>query len=696
MQLQKVETSKNGVSMNTANRASMNTEVNDSKLLIYDKFYPRPFTEILMRKYRFWWKGEREPLLWFDKMFGLWRENGEALISWELRTSIRQLPDEQKKKNVIEEIIADVKQCSWRGSLLPEPPANLIPLANGVFDIEKEELREYTHEDYFTWKIPWQYNPHAKSKLIIPLIESFLPEEETITLFELMAYCLWRGYPYQKIFLLYGRGSNGKSLFAKILENLLGRSNVSNVSLKEIQSERFAACQLYRKLANVAPELDFEEIQNTRLLKQVCSEDSIETDRKFRDRVKFRNHAKMIFLTNEVPKSADTTEAFFRRLFLIEFPKRFKEDPDVELQVSSAPAEEYEALLFRVIETLKDLKKRNFIFSKHKPIEVVTEEYLKLSSPLLAFIDEHCEKTFAYQDYIFKVEFQEKFCQWLKEKGRTAYSLHRLTKEMTNLGFESSRKGKEYLWAWTGIKWKPDLQNIQNIHTLLINVPALYINNKTMDVLDVLDGNSSNSEQQQKADSGQQQDTGWQQKVDQQQDNPGYDQQQKDDGLGHQQVDSRQQQKDDENSNSIGADHGLDGQEDADNGAGQQDVDQSLAVLGQDQSLGQSATDSDNGSGEQQEDEFDRYYSLLLEQLQKHYEVGLIDFVKGSYPKLWQKLLQEEQGFLKSWTVRNWNLFKRHVQKYYKIWTQGYELFVCFRNDSELEKVQAQLQALGG
>jgi putative DNA primase/helicase len=302
--------------------------------------------------------------------------------------------------------------------------------------------------------LPWDYNPDAISELVIPLLESFLPKEETITLYELIAYCLYRAYPYQKLFMLYGRGLNGKSLFAKILETLLGIDNVSHTSMGEIQKSRFAASELYQKFANICGELEYDEIKDTRLLKQLCGGDTIQADRKFRSPIYFKNHAKLIFLTNEVPMSRDTTEAFYRRLFLIEFPKKFKENPRLEVELANADNVEYEALLYVTIKQLEKLMENNFIFTHHKNVDETRELYLKLSSPLQTFIEENCEITRMQNDYIFKFEFKEKFAQWLQNKGRTAYTAERINSEMERLGFESGQKGENKWRSWVGLTWK--------------------------------------------------------------------------------------------------------------------------------------------------------------------------------------------------------------------------------------------------
>ena len=434
------------------------------QLVVVNSLTPRIFTEILLQRHKFRWQGGREPLLRFDEAEGIWREDGEELIAYELRTSVKELPDEKKKRYVIEEIIADVKEVSWDPTPLPEPSLNLIPVANGVFDIETGELRPFRAEDYFTWKLPWRYNPSARSKLIIPILEDLLPPSEIITLYELQAYCLYRLYCFQKLFILYGRGSNGKGTFARILTKLLGKENVSNISLHDIQYNRFSASRLYRKLANISPELEYEDIKNTANLKKLTGEDLIEADRKFREPVKFYNYAKLIFLTNEVPRSLDTTDAYYRRLFLIEFPKQFTPNPKLDIEIEQADDEEYEALLYKVLQHLKRLYTNGFRFTRDKSLEEVRSLYCDLSSPLKLFVQEFCEITYSNDDFIFKRDFNEEFTNWLKEKGRTVYTERRLNNEMKELNIRSGQKGKDRLHAWIGIRWKTSSESHNTPH----------------------------------------------------------------------------------------------------------------------------------------------------------------------------------------------------------------------------------------
>ncbi|GAI67172.1 unnamed protein product [marine sediment metagenome] len=86
-------------------------------------------------------------------------------------------------------------------------------------------------------------------------------------------------------------------------------------------------------------------------------------ERKFKDEFHFVNYAKLIFLGNEIPYSTDKSFAFYRRMSLVEFPKRFeikiKADPFI---IDRIPEAEFEAVGFESIQILKELGKNLFTF----------------------------------------------------------------------------------------------------------------------------------------------------------------------------------------------------------------------------------------------------------------------------------------------------------------------------------------------
>ena len=75
------------------------------------------------------------------------------------------------------------------------------------------------------------------------------------TAIDAMAYTFYRDYDIEVIFILYGVGANGKTVFTSLLTHLQGKNNVSNVPLPTILRNRFALSDLENKDLNIDNEL---------------------------------------------------------------------------------------------------------------------------------------------------------------------------------------------------------------------------------------------------------------------------------------------------------------------------------------------------------------------------------------------------------------------------------------------------------
>jgi putative DNA primase/helicase len=82
--------------------------------------------------------------------------------------------------------------------------------------------------------------------------------------------------------MLLGPGSNGKSVLLKLIVSLLGRDNVSSVTLQALSDDRFAKAQLFGKLANVAGDLDSKPVEKSGAFKMLTGEDVITAEAKYR------------------------------------------------------------------------------------------------------------------------------------------------------------------------------------------------------------------------------------------------------------------------------------------------------------------------------------------------------------------------------------------------------------------------------
>ncbi len=425
---------------------------------VMTKFVPRRFTEKILHQHRFYSCGDLRTgdFYRYDPEAGVWREDAEAFLANLLREG-NILPEEWKRESHVREIVADVRGLCWHESPLPTPPPTLIPFANGVCDLHAGVLRDHTPEDGFTSKLPWRYEPDAHSELLAVRLGAF-PEAIQTHFWEFLAYCLWRGYPLQRAFFWIGKGSAGKSYLMKCLMTALGRENVVNATLHDLSENRFAVAQLHRKLLAFSGELRYDDLAQTDTLKSLTGGDLLTADRKYREPVTFRNHAKLLFTGNALPMTHDRTDAFYRRAFIVRFEHQFAEDPRIETELELLPpnvkAREFSWLLTQAVAVLQRLLENGFQMTGDVSVAEKRKMYEELSDPLQQFIEECCVRTRRTDDYVFKYEFNDRLNEWLQARGLNQYQTRRVNQRMRELGFEESRKGHEKYWAWIGLKWR--------------------------------------------------------------------------------------------------------------------------------------------------------------------------------------------------------------------------------------------------
>lgn len=197
--------------------------MDDEKFTLMKRFSPRPLTEKLRAKYAFFYD-ERKRFFVFNRAEGLWRENAEELIERELRD--KTLGEEAQKRYVVGEVTADIRGLSYHARPLPEEPDAFVPFNNGVYNLkpstEAERFLPFSPFRFFISKLAADHNADTHCPTIDAIFEQIAPGQVE-DLYDLVALCLFRGYPVHKFWVLYGPGRNGKSVFARVLARVLGR-----------------------------------------------------------------------------------------------------------------------------------------------------------------------------------------------------------------------------------------------------------------------------------------------------------------------------------------------------------------------------------------------------------------------------------------------------------------------------------------
>lgn len=207
--------------------------------------------------------------------------------------------------------------------------APMVNFINGTLELETGNFREHSQDDYCSMQLPYPYLPDAKAPRWSRFIEEITAQDakRQENLQFIAGYTLFNDCRHEKIFVLTGEGSNGKTIFTKVLEQLFGMENVTHITPQGI-TEAFERIHLRASLLNIAGEIKSDLSSTEEILKQIASGESLQACYKGKDFIHFKPRAKMIFCCNGQLRSSDTSDGLARRLTIIDFPCKFVEFPD--------------------------------------------------------------------------------------------------------------------------------------------------------------------------------------------------------------------------------------------------------------------------------------------------------------------------------------------------------------------------------
>ena len=266
-------------------------------------------------------------------------------------------------------------------------------LQNGNLNILTTELTPHTPEQRYTFQLPIEWNPDALCENIDQWLTQVIRPEDIPVFWQMVGYCLWRACPIHKAFMLTGDGSNGKSTMINLIQTFLGSDNVCTKSLQELIYNRFAAAQLYGKHANLFADLSDKALNQTGPFKMLSAGDWLDGEKKFKDSFTFKNYAKLIYSANKLPEVTDTTNAFFRRWIIINFPYTFDDTvADKNILDKLTTPQELSGMLRNAVIALQHLISDGH-FMRSETTEQVEERYTKLSNSIAAFVGEMIEES---------------------------------------------------------------------------------------------------------------------------------------------------------------------------------------------------------------------------------------------------------------------------------------------------------------
>ena len=205
---------------------------------------------------------------------------------------------------------------------------NVMNFPNGTLELDTGVFREHRETDYCSFMQSYDYDPDARcpqwTKFINDITDDDPKREDALQ--TIMGYVMLADCRYQLMFLLMGKGGNGKSVYLDVMKELYGAENCTTVDPEQM-NDNFQRILLRDSLVNYASEISGDMSATVKWVKSVVCGEQINGCYKGKDNINFTTRCKMIFACNSSPKSS-VIEGLDRRLYFIDFPCKFVDFPD--------------------------------------------------------------------------------------------------------------------------------------------------------------------------------------------------------------------------------------------------------------------------------------------------------------------------------------------------------------------------------
>lgn len=252
---------------------------------------------------------------------------------------------------------------------------------------------------------------------------------------QIIGYILTCDMGAKSLFIFQGVSNSGKSVLCKLIQSMFSINAYMPIQADKLNG-RFSLSEIYGKSLLICSDFTSAPISEecTSILKQITGSDTLASDQKYREAVRFESYAKIIICSNHpvVTKTQDT--AFENRIVAVPFqfsiPKTEQNSSIVEEMLN-----ERDGIATKAIFAYWRVRNNKYVFSGDYEPNLVVENYDKQNSieiDIYNFVNSAFEldvdsivyTTDAYDEYI-KVNkniSQNQFSQYFKKFAHSLYN----------------------------------------------------------------------------------------------------------------------------------------------------------------------------------------------------------------------------------------------------------------------------------
>lgn len=267
---------------------------------------------------------------------------------------------------------------------------------NGVFSVENTELISHSPKWGFNHCINAKYDPTAKGKTFLSFIDIATDGDKKLInlLQEVIGYTLSNYNNAKKAFIFYGPSDTGKSVILNVLGSIVGKDNVSHVSIQQLAKQEYAVL-LADSLVNISPDLPSDPLRDIGTFKSLVSHNDTTGARAlYGNPREVKGNTKMLFGSNHLLKlglhDPMDIDAFFERIIYIPFMHPILPEAQ-DNNLSDKLIAERDFVFTWAMEGLKRYLENGQRFTECKSSERVHSNHRAMYNPAACFAEEYLD-----------------------------------------------------------------------------------------------------------------------------------------------------------------------------------------------------------------------------------------------------------------------------------------------------------------
>ncbi|WP_127484285.1 DNA primase family protein [Paenibacillus ehimensis] len=415
----------------------------------------------------------------YTERYGCYHEMLDSELKVFIRKNVSPEIDRRLNDHKMNEVIKRLQSC-------PEVQVHyedfdrhvhLINFLNGVYDVHRNEVLPHSPEFMFTSYINAEYVTEKRMDTTVRVYKGEVLQDyegshfmklindstqgnplKIKTIRQMFAYVISNYVRAKKFFILLGKAHSGKSLFANILMDLIGKEHTSGVPLHELGG-KFQIAELFNKKLNLSPEIGEAMLSGTvEKIKALTGGDLVKAERKGEQPFFFVNKAKLIAVGNTFPEITKLDSALVDRMTLIIFNQSV-EEKDRDKGLFEKIQSEKSFIVRWALEELRELERNDFIFTECGDALQFKKQFSESLDSVAQFFKYMCEIDPNNKELkAHRKQLYSAYTQFCKDNCIKACSQSEFFGEVIKMGVKKDKfrmNGSNALRGFRGIKVEP-------------------------------------------------------------------------------------------------------------------------------------------------------------------------------------------------------------------------------------------------